>query len=104
MSISTSQWRVKIGAFSQPVKTKTHIKTLKTKYVSLAIQIALFYMLVVQGIESNPGPVTGSGRGRGGSGNSGVSMRRTTLSRREMLTQTDDNACIPLLTVIANFQ
>ena len=96
MGISIPQWRVKIGAFSQPVKSKTNIKTLKTKYVSLAIKIALFYMLVVQGIESNPGP--GSGRGRGGSGNNGATTRRATLSRREMVSQFEDSTCIQPLT------
>lgn len=38
-----------------PRKCKTHLKTLKPVTMSLAIRLVLFYLLVVEGVESNPG-------------------------------------------------
>ena len=82
MGIDISAWRCRIGCFSQPLKTKCRLKTIKIQNISIFIRVCLFLLLVVQGIEWNPGPGTGSGPGgssntrsgsRGGatSGNSG---------------------------------
>ena len=76
MGVSIEQWRCRIGTFEQPVKCKVALPTLRLKYVSLSIRVMLFFMLLSQGIEANPGPpptssVTydrggrGGGRGRG---------------------------------------
>ncbi|MEW8546813.1 MAG: hypothetical protein AB2693_25140 [Candidatus Thiodiazotropha sp.] len=65
MGITLEQWRAVIGCFSQPVKSVSRLKTLKMKYVSLSVRVLLFYLLVVEGIESNPGPPR---RGAGGLG------------------------------------
>ena len=73
--------------FSQPIKVKTHIKTLKLKYVSLAIKIALFFMLAAQGIESNPGPTTGNRRDRD------VGTRISSALRREVTNADDYVTC-----------
>lgn len=76
MGDSVQQWRCRIGSFMQPLKTKYAFQTLcvRLTYVSLSLRLALFGMLLAQGIESNPGPgpgSTGSSRGR----NSGGSVR-----------------------------
>ena len=57
------QWRAKIGSFLQPVKSKTRLDTLKcnVKSLTLAIRLLLFFLLVAEGIEANPGPAS---RGR----------------------------------------
>ena len=83
-------WRARIGCFVQPVKTRSRIQTLSVSAfsVSLAIRLTLFLLLVVHGVESNPGPGssingaaadsgdtrgrgTGRGRGRGARGGMG---------------------------------
>ncbi|KAH3772025.1 hypothetical protein DPMN_173356 [Dreissena polymorpha] len=56
MGISVQQWRAKIGTFSQPVKCKQTLQTLKPMGLSLAIKAVLFYLLLAQCVESNPGP------------------------------------------------
>ena len=84
MGVSVEQWRSRIGSFEQPIKCKVSLPTLKLKHVLLSVRIALFFMLLSQGIEANPGPPpvgsrtytrsdgrgrgsgTGRGRGRGG--------------------------------------
>lgn len=85
MGIDINQWRARIGCFSQPVKKFIHIQTLKIKHVSFALRLVLFLLLVVQGIESNPGPRPGR--------NSGVRGRGSNRSRGynvpEEDTQTD---------------
>ena len=68
MGIDVRQWRARIGCFSQPIKTANPMKTLRLRHVSLAIRALLFLLLVVQGLESNPGPYN---RGRGGQGGKG---------------------------------
>ena len=55
-----------IGRFCLPMKSKTRLKTLKLKYVTLSIRILLFLLLVVEGVESHPGPPRGGRGGRGG--------------------------------------
>ena len=54
--VSVELWRIRIGCFVMPKKCKTHLKTLKPVTMSLAIRLVLFYLLVVEGVESNPGP------------------------------------------------
>ena len=83
MGDTLQQWRARIGCFAQPVKSKTHLQTLciNKNSIGIAIRILLFFLLVVQGIESNPGPgsqtgstgsdVRGRGSGRGTSRGSG---------------------------------
>ena len=44
-----------------PRKSKDHMNTLKPVSMSLAIRLVLFYLLIAEGIESNPGPGSGSG-------------------------------------------
>ncbi|KAH3694656.1 hypothetical protein DPMN_082096 [Dreissena polymorpha] len=56
MGISVQQLRAKIGTFSQPVKCKQTFKTFKPMGLSLAIKAVLFYLLLAQCVESNPGP------------------------------------------------
>ena len=68
MGVTVEQWRAKIGSFSQPFKTKSRLETLKWKSVSLALRLVLFFLLVAEGIEANPGP---GSRGRGGNGGRG---------------------------------
>ena len=62
MGVTIEVWRQRIGTFSQPVRCKSAFNTLqlKSKYISLCIRTVLFLMLVVQGVESNPGPPPGS--------------------------------------------
>ena len=75
MGVSVEQWHIRIGSFMMPRKCKIQLKTLKLKSVSLSIQILLFYMLLAEGVEANPGPQNGGNpgcsgglpqRGRGG--------------------------------------
>ena len=42
------------------MKCKIQLRTLKQVSMKLVIRLVLFYLLVVEGIESNPGPQTGS--------------------------------------------
>ena len=56
MGISLELWRARIGCFVMPRKCRTRVETLKPVFVSLAIRIVLFYLLVAEGVESNPGP------------------------------------------------
>ncbi|KAH3747203.1 hypothetical protein DPMN_181624 [Dreissena polymorpha] len=56
MGISVQQWRAKIGTFSQPVKCKQTFQKLKPMGLSLAIKAVIFYLLLAQCVESNPGP------------------------------------------------
>ena len=49
-----------------PRKCKIQLKTLKLKYVSLSIRILLFYLLLAEGVEANPGPQTRGYPGRSG--------------------------------------
>ena len=49
------------GCFSQPCKEVTFLRTLKIKHIAICIHVCLFYLLVAQGIESNPGPIPGAG-------------------------------------------
>ena len=80
MGISVELWRVRIGCFAMPNKCKTYMNTLKPVSISLAIRLVLFFLLIAEGIESNPGPSSESeyrgaqfprGRGRGGRGGRG---------------------------------
>ena len=52
------------------MKSKTRLDTLKcnVKSLTLAIRLLLFFLLVVEGIEVNPGPA----RGRGATGGRGA--------------------------------
>ena len=70
MGITVEQWRAVIGCFSQPVRVKCKIQTLRLRYnacMSLSIGLLLFALLVVEGIEANPGPGP-----RGGGAESGT--------------------------------
>ena len=78
MGVSIELWRMRTGCFVMPRKCKDHLKTLKPVSMSLAVRLILFYILVAEGIESNPGPGSRSrgpqsprGRGRGGRGGRG---------------------------------
>ena len=65
MGFSTEQWRITIGCFSQPFKSIDRLKTIKMGYtvlISLSVQTLMFILLVVQGVEANPGPPRGRGR------------------------------------------
>ena len=70
MGVDISQWRARIGCFSQPAKTVVHMQVLRIGNVSFAIRALLLLLLVVQGVESNPGPgdrrrgSRGDGKGR----------------------------------------
>ena len=71
MGVDLGTWRQRIGCFSQPLKQlkSAFVKPLTVKYISLSIRVALFYLLVAQCVEPNPGPtnrgrVSGSDRGR----------------------------------------
>ena len=65
MGIDVDTWRGMIGSFSQPVKVKKHLQTLKLNNVMLCIRIVLFALLAAQCVEKNPGPTSGSqSRGR----------------------------------------
>ena len=72
MGISTEQWRITIGCFSQPFKSIDRLKTIKIRYTvftSLGVRTLMFILLVVQGVEANPGPPRGRGRiSKGASG------------------------------------
>ena len=106
MGICVVQWRTRIGLFSQPVKNRVHLQTLvvTAKYMSFSIRLVLFLLLVVEGIESNPGPPpnsqsTASAIGRGcwaGRGASvsavGVRTRSTTRSQGDLADQPTLNA------------
>lgn len=76
MGDSIQQWQCRIGSFVQPLKIKHVFQTLcvRLTFISLSLRLALFGLLLAQGIESNPGPgpgSTGSSRGI----NSGSSVR-----------------------------
>ena len=76
MGISIEQWRAVVGCFSQPARTKTRLKLLNIRYgahLSLSIRLLMFALLTVAGVESNPGPATGTtgNRGRGAARGSG---------------------------------
>ena len=106
MGICVIQWRARIGLFSQPVKYRVHLQTLvvTVKYMSFSIRLVLFLLLVVEGIESNPGPppisqstvsAIGCGRwaGRGASVSAvGVRTRSTTRSQGDLADQPTLNA------------
>lgn len=66
MGDSVEQWRMRIGSFMMPRKCKIQLQTLKLKYVSLSIRILLFYLLLAEGVEANPGPQTRGNPGRSG--------------------------------------
>ena len=75
MGNTVEQWRAVIGGFNQPMKSKSLFKSLRVKdktFISLGIRVVLFLLLVVGGVESNPGPgppkSTASGHGRGSRG------------------------------------
>ena len=75
MGNTVEHWRAEIGGFCQPVKPKSLLKSLHVKdktFISLGIRVVLFLLLVVEGVESNPGPgppkSTAPGRGRGSRG------------------------------------
>ena len=54
MVVSMELWRARIGYFVKPRKCRTIVETVKPVFVSLAIRLALFYLLIAEGIESNP--------------------------------------------------
>ena len=56
MAITMEQCRCRIGTFTQPVKCKVAVPALKLKYILLSIRVMLFFMLLSQSIEANPGP------------------------------------------------
>ena len=63
IGVPTELWRLRIGCFTMPRKCKIQHRTLKQEPMNLVIRLVLFYLLVTEGIESNPGPQTGSTRG-----------------------------------------
>ena len=97
MGVSLELWRARIGCFVMPRKCRTRVETVKPVFVSLAIRLALFYLLIAEGIESNPGPHSrttdagseqgssprGRGRGRGARGNGGRGGRGSRRGRGE---------------------
>lgn len=89
MGIDSDQWRARIGCFSQPVKKVVHIQTLKIKHVSFALRLVLFLLLVVQGIESNPGPRSGRNgtRGRGSNRGRGYNVPEECLQTDTRMTR-----------------
>ena len=70
MGNTIEQWRCRIGRFAQPLKCRSRLKTLTLKYMSMGLRIVLFYMLLVQCIEFNPGPPRGRGNTARGSSSS----------------------------------
>ena len=57
---SNELWRLRIGCFTMTSKCKIQLRTLKQVPMNLVIRLVLFYLLVAEGIESDPGPQTGS--------------------------------------------
>ena len=94
MGIDISQWRARIGCFTQPLKIKLHIQTIKVKNVLFVIRLLLFLLLVVQGIETNPGPglgpndARGRGQPRGRGSNRGWDSRRPDAYYDRQVTRT----------------
>lgn len=91
MGIDINQWRARIGCFSQPVKKCVHIQTLKIKHISFALRLVLFLLLVVQGIESNPGPPrpgrNSGARGRGSNRSRGYNVPEEDTQTDAMVTR-----------------
>ena len=56
MGISIQVWRARIGTYSQPNKIKASTETLQIGNLSLCIRICLFFLLIAQCVEPNPGP------------------------------------------------
>ena len=97
MGVSLELSRARIGCFVMPRKCRTRVETVKPVFVSLAFRLALFYLLIAEGIESNPGPNSrtidagseqglsprGRGRGRGARGNGGRGGRGSRRGRGE---------------------
>ena len=64
MGVSIEVWGAKVGTFTQLNKAKMTMRTLKTKHTLLLIRMVLFFLLVANGVESNPGPTVGKGKGQ----------------------------------------
>ena len=95
-----------------PRKCRTHLETLKPVSVSLAIRLVLFYLLVAEGIESNPGPYSqttdagserGSPRGRGGRGRGGRGGRGGSRRNRGETTDIFANVALMFADDVASF-
>ena len=71
MGIDIVQWRMRIGLNSQPVRSISHLDTLKIGKPSLFIRVLLFLLLAAQCVEINPGPLHGTGANRGGGNDRG---------------------------------
>ena len=70
--IEIALWRARVGTFSQPIKCRTALPVLRITGVLLGVRVLLFLLLAVNGVETNPGPLAGSGvhdkgKGKGGS-------------------------------------
>ena len=97
MGVSLTLWRARIGCFVKPRMCRTRVETVKPVFVSLAIRLTLFYLLIAEGIESNSGPNSrstdagseqgssprGRGRGRGARGYGGCGGRGSRRGRGE---------------------
>jgi hypothetical protein len=96
MGISTQACRIRIGTFIQPIKTKTTIKTFQLKYVSLCLRIALFHLLLAEGIESNPGPTNARGRGAHRRGTNTQSAEPPSVSSAGLNDEMNSNQHYPI--------
>ena len=85
MGINVQLWRARIGCFLQPDKRRNILRTLKvfgTKFsISLRLVLALSVLLIMAGVEQNPGPPKGA-RGAASS-QSSTSTRQTRLTSND---------------------
>lgn len=99
MGVDLCTWRQRIGCYSQPRKqVKTSLKSLTVKYISLSIRVALFYLLVAQCVEPNPGPtdaprtsLSGTASGNRGGGR-GRNVGRGGTQERNAFSQGDTSS------------
>ena len=75
--IELSLWRARVGTFSQPIKCKTTFPVLRVNGVLLCVRVLLFLLLAVNGVETNPGPGSGSDAAEKGRGGSAASRGRS---------------------------
>ena len=85
MGTNIQLWRARIGCFLQPVKRRNFLRTLKvfgSKFsLSLRLVLALGVLLIMAGVEQNPGPPKKTGAGA--PTQPSVSTRQTRLTSND---------------------